>query len=534
MTDIRSIRTNRGRQGFSGPQGIQGPIGPTGAPGGTAPTAARTVFGNPTNAAAPPIAINAPTARDLLEVPSDAELAALLSEKVPFVGSPARRRSWVDKLVSHRRPHAMFVRWETGSLQFCWVYPSGKSIYATFGSNADDCQIIQGIYSATHQFTHNIVQQKNYSLRTGTWVDIEGSSYTDSAGATVTLDFLGTGLDVRHYADHCGGRWSFVLDSVSDPYILDTYVSSGGPVLTTRLVSGLPYGQHRLVGTLLGIPNAGNTSGVNRGWLSIGAVDGDSNSTLQSLSPDILTVLSIPLTIKQPSNAEFAIAARASGSTSDLHFLPGHGSGTVFLRPGESYQVIIDGVSVLPGSSKWMRAERAVCIGKYYGKNPDDSNYAARLCEIDVTHTITDEGIQADVDVIWSRACEVLGYSAMFGQGLGTLFTTDLDTNLTVPPPDNVILPGSPWVGSVVATKPNGTLDEKAVWLASDWSDSIDECVRPTDSTNRRELLGVPALQWVAPTGKLYNHVWGNTVTPDTVVAGTRQGWRMRIAAGYF
>ena len=53
--------------------------GPAGASGGTTPIAAGTIFGNPTNAAAPPIAINAATARDILEVPSDAELAALLA-----------------------------------------------------------------------------------------------------------------------------------------------------------------------------------------------------------------------------------------------------------------------------------------------------------------------------------------------------------------------------------------------------------------------------------------------------------------------
>lgn len=70
-------------------RGPTGATGATGAPGGTAPIAAGTIFGNPTNAAAPPSAINPSTARDILEVPSDAELAALLAPlaSVAYVGA---------------------------------------------------------------------------------------------------------------------------------------------------------------------------------------------------------------------------------------------------------------------------------------------------------------------------------------------------------------------------------------------------------------------------------------------------------------
>lgn len=449
--------------------------------------------------------------------------------------SPARRRSVFEKMASHRHPNEMFCRWEGNSLQVLWLYPSGKSIYTNIVKNTnDDCYVHNAIYSATHSEAYGVIQTKNYTVRTGTWSDSGGSSSTSTVGATITLDFIGTGIDIRRYADHRGGIWSCVLDGSGDPYLLDTYVASGGPIVTTRLITDLPFGPHRLVCTLTTTPNPANVSGLNRGWMSIGAVDGASDSTFDGLGSKVVTFLSTPITIRGPSNTEFALAARAVGSVSTALFMPDHGTGTVFLRPSASYRVLRDGKLVSQGSTAWVKCEQIVASGKYYGRHTDAPTYGGRLCDIDVTHTITREGVQSDVDIKWVVASEVDGYSAMFPQGFATQVETDLGATVSLPPADNVILTGSPWVGSLLATKPAGTADEQALWCVSDWSATHDGITRPEDTTARRQLLGVDAIQWIAPTGKIYNHVLGSSAALDTVAAGTRHGWRLSVAAGYF
>lgn len=491
---------------------------------------------NPSKQVKTPVAdlLDATTdAKELLRTYTDGDFSGGDVSSVQTV-SPMRRRSIYDKLTAHRKPREMFVRWEGDSLQFLWLYPSGKSIYTNIVKNADDdCYVHYGMYSATHSESYSVIQTKNYTSRTGTWSDAAGASSTQTVGATITLDFVGTGIDIRHYADHRGGIWSCVLDGAGSPYLLDTYVASGGPVVTTRLIQGLPFGSHRLVCTLTNTPNPANVSGFNRGWMSIGAVDGDSDSTFDGLGKKNVTFLSTPITMKPPSNIEFAIAARANGSTSDALFLPSHGTGTCFLVPGVDYRVIVDGQDLTMGSTTWIAAEKVVAIGRYYGVHTDDTDYADRLCDIDVAHTVTVDGVHSDVDILWKRAVEVNGYSAMYHSGFASQIETDLGDVISVPPVANTKLTGSPYVGSILGTKPGGTVAEQNLWVVVEWSDSIDEVVRPEDTTTRNQISGQTAIQWIATTGKIYNQVWGDASTYIDVAAGVRQGWNSRIAGGY-
>jgi len=473
-------------------------------------------------------------AKELLRTYTDGDFSGGGIASVQTV-SPMRRRSIYDKMTAHRKPKEMFVRWESNSLQFLWLYPDGKSIHTNIQKNAsDDCYVHYGMYSATHSESYSVIQTKNYTTRTGAWVDGGGSTYTDTVGATITLDFIGTGIDIKHYADHRGGIWSCVLDGAGAPYLLDTYVASGGPVVTTRVIQGLPFGSHRLVCTLLGTPNPANVSGSLLGWMSVGAVDGDSDSTFRGLGKKVIAFLSTPITIKSASNVEFAIGARAQGSSSSPLFLPDHGTGTVFMVPGIEYRVLVDGTELTMGSTTWIEAKEVIAIGRYYGVHTDDTDYADRLCDIDVAHTITIDGVHSDVDILWKRDVEVNGYSAMFGPGFATQIETDLGDKVTIPPVANTLLPGSPYVGSILATKPGGTSDEQNLWLVTEWSDTIDDVTRPQDTVTRNQIGGNTAIQWIATIGKVYNQVWGDSTTYIDVAAGTRQGWNCKLAAGYF
>lgn len=473
-----------------------------------------------------------PDAKGLLRTYTDGDFSGGDVSSVQTV-SPMRRRSIADKMTAHRKPNEMFVRWESDSLQFLWLYPDGKSIYTNIVKGGDDCYVHYAMYSATHSESYATIQTKNYTTRTGTWVDGGGSTYTATVGATITLDFIGTGIDIKHYADHRGGIWSCVLDGAGAPYLLDTYVASGGPVVTTRVIQGLPFGSHRLVCTLLGTPNPANVSGTLLGWMSVGAVDGDSDSTFRGLGKKTITFLSTPVTIKTPSNIEFAIAARANGSSSSPLFLPYHGTGTVFLVPGESYRVIVDKIDLTMGSTTWIAAEKVTAIGRYYGRHTDDPTYAGRLCDIDVTHTIDIDGVHSDVDILWKQDVEVNGYSVMWGPGFATRIETDSGDVHTIPPVANTILAGSPYVGSILGTKPGGTADEQNLWFVGEWSESIDDVTRPQDTTTRNQISGQPAIQWIATTGKIYNQVWGDSSTYIDVAAGVRQGWNSKITGGY-
>lgn len=419
------------------------------------------------------------------------------------------------------------------------MYGSGKGIWGNIIKNANDDTYVQhSMTTATYSESFPVIGRRNYVARTGTWQDTSAPNIFAnrlSGAATVTIDFVGTGFDLRHYADHRGGIWSFVIDGTSDPILIDTYVPSGGPVITTRVVSDLPFGQHRAVGTLLNTVNPGNTSGEIRGWISLSASPGDNDSTISELGTKSITFLSTPITIKQPSNIEFAIAARKQGATHDTQWIPDHGTGTLFLRVGQNYSVTVDGRAVSQGGTAWKPVfDKVEFSGKYVAKLPADNE---ELCNIDLTHHIMREGIESEVDITWLQNCECDGYSGMFRCDFASQVETDSGDIQSIPPVDNEILTGSPWVGSLLATKPAGTTEERKVWIAVDWSIDQQEIVRPNDSNNRRQLLGVTALQWIAVTGKMYNHVWGGGPTNGGLVivpAGTKQGWKIRMAAGLF
>ncbi|WBU37451.1 beta-galactosidase [Homoserinibacter sp. YIM 151385] len=83
--------------------------------------------------------------------------------------------------------------------------------------------------------------------------------YSNTAGSTATLTWVGTGIDIRANRSGGGGRATIAIDGGA-PVSVDTYQAAYATDTSVRRVSGLPYGSHTVTITVSGTSSAGSSN----------------------------------------------------------------------------------------------------------------------------------------------------------------------------------------------------------------------------------------------------------------------------------
>lgn len=286
-------------------------------------------------------------------------------------------------------------------------------------------------------------QNKNYDTLNGTW-DLRNAPnyFTTEVGATVEVEFEGTGIDFLHYADNRGGVFEFSVDGEIVKSIsthIDAVPSSEleSNYAIRSVVKGLENKKHILVGTFKGADTSNPPVGAARGWMRYAPSHllVDYNYTFHVHGP-VHRESKIKNIIHSGSVKEFAFSV--NDGNNNVEWLPEHNSkGSTRAL---SQEILIDGVKVTDFTEMkhFGSADVIVIKQKLIGFHPNIPN--DDVCEITSTHSITSSGVSVFNKFKWLKSVMVHdGYSMMLpvlSNATRRLFTSN-DVSIATTKSDN-------------------------------------------------------------------------------------------------
>lgn len=293
------------------------------------------------------------------------------------------------------------------------------------------------------QLINGYYQNKNYDTLNGTW-DLRNAPnyFTTEVGATVEVEFEGTGIDFLHFADNRGGVFEFSVDGEIVKSIsthIDAVPSSEleSNYAIRSVVKGLENKKHILVGTFKGADTSNPPVGTARGWMRYAPshLPADYNFTFHVHGP-VHRESKIKNIIHSGSVKEFALSV--NDGNDNVEWIPEHNSkGSTRAL---SQEILIDGVKVTDFTEmKHFGSANVIVIKqKLIGFHPNIPN--DDVCEITSTHSITSSGVSVFNKIKWLKSVMVHdGYSMMLPvlpNATSRLFTSN-DVSIATTKSDN-------------------------------------------------------------------------------------------------
>jgi hypothetical protein len=359
------------------------------------------------------------------------DLDAQLAENVLLSEQP----DYVDFIRSHSKTNGKLKVKRTSTRNFELAIPlsNGKYQKHSFIKDTNDDFIKHssiGIATVETIEAEYLKEKKNYDSITGTWDTSTVNHYTTVVGATMNVEFNGTGLDFYALHDNRGGIFSVTIDG-GTPVEISTHINTA--VISTpisglykkEVVRDLAQGSHTAVFTFQGAdPNNppttdGTTPTTARGWAY--------NSTTSGYYTfDVYDETNFSLTDEIPlsppgSNKEFAIGMKKAGAIYGAPFVPDHGSGTAL--PIEQilyYDNIFKSLTEIDGA--YFEVDSVKLVQKVKAVNPNEPTLD--LAYIYVIHTANSDGLHCKVKIDFLVDTLVGGYVCMLPCELG--FATHL------------------------------------------------------------------------------------------------------------
>lgn len=292
----------------------------------------------------------------------------------------------------------------------------------------------------------------------GTFVNYGSSlsSYASIIGATISGNFIGTGLKFRSSIDNRGGIWEFVIDE-DITVIISTYNSSSVSRAIQTIIDSLPFGEHSYIGTFLGddpenVPSGG--AGTSRGWIATNA----------TTDPSVIGVYDKPILIIGSPNPNFCddtnvtnYISRTYLATNGSHkdfamqlkdslfgglgdWIPNHntiGTATIFENLATDRSLKIDsGSNLFEVSNRYTLGVSGTIIEiyqKFQGVNTNDDENPIIEAELTFTWSIKGLSIHGNISSL-KEVTTGSSYLSMF-DNLKSAFSTVLynNTELDIP-----------------------------------------------------------------------------------------------------
>lgn len=322
-------------------------------------------------------------------------------------------------------------------------YGEYGTMYQFFKNTNEDFIRMGFVDYSRMKLINDYYQNKNYDTLNGTW-DLRNAPnyFTTEVGATVEVEFEGTGIDFLHFADNRGGVFEFSVDGEIVKSIsthIDAVPSSEleSNYAIRSVVKGLENKKHILVGTFKGADTSNPPVGTARGWLRYAPSHllVDYNYTFHVHGP-VHRESKIKNIIHSGSVKEFAFSI--NDGNDNVEWIPEHNSkGSTRAL---SQEILIDGVKVTDFTEMkhFGSADVIVIKQKLIGFHPNIPN--DDVCEITSTHSITSSGISVFNKFKWLKSVMVHdGYSMMLPvlpNATSRLFTSN-DVSMPTTKSDN-------------------------------------------------------------------------------------------------
>lgn len=296
----------------------------------------------------------------------------------------------------------------------------------------------------------------------GTW---SGTSLISSTtGGKIFLTFTGTEVSLNYYRNSSRGRIQFILDGNVDTVIVDGYSPTEISNTTTTLFSGLSYGQHSIVGTVITAnPSSSGSNFSIWNYISGNVVLRQNYNFVVGTFENPTYTQEVEKITASGSNMEYAITVSPLGSGLTPEWIPFHGSDAV-LETGDSMKVYIDGrlgTAVSGITAPFRRAKKIVVSQEVDAWHRDSLGVAGRqVANIQTRHAFGLNRCDVTGEIKWLRRTLVTGYSFMLpiSTPWGDTLTTDqfqkIELNSTTG--INEAITGTELVKSAIAEKNNG------------------------------------------------------------------------------
>ena len=234
---------------------------------------------------------------------------------------------------------------------------------------------------------HIINDYSDMDSKTGTWVTTATPNwYTTEVGATMTIEFFGSGLDLQLYTDARGGVWKFVVnDDSNNPINISTW-NSENKLKTLQIFRKTTNQQLKVVATFTGAdPLHAPSDGTARGWC-YGGGDGNFKTFIKYKAIDVVNAENTLL--YGNSNKEFAFSMRKNGTNNPYYFTPLHGTTPTAIPISTKF--IVDGVEKTFSQGEQVdNVKEFQMYQQVYGKNPESEN----LVKITTMTTFRNDGV---------------------------------------------------------------------------------------------------------------------------------------------
>ncbi|ASZ14503.1 hypothetical protein KTO58_01285 [Chitinophaga pendula] len=339
------------------------------------------------------------------------------------------RSDYVDRLKSMSAPVVNnYIRYigsgDAQQIVACGInYADGYTAEYRIRKSTSDLWLLRGIYMGRTI----LVNPPDVALN-GDWnTSAAPSTYTTSAGATFTFQFMGSGFIFKHYSDNRGGIFRFTISETGATKEVSVWrnnaPSTGTSIVRDVIFEGLKYATYTVTATFIGAdPNHAPSSGPARGWIRYTPTGKE--------TVDILAIHGVPSgdavdVVAENTILDFAISARpAEVPSMAFTWIPAHGAVSGSTRSVVT-QIVVDSVSL--NMSTLTSLEMLTGIHKvsfqqsYTGFNENDVPGNYPLWSGFISHSISREGLEITHKIRMLRDVTTsVGYLAMFAGKMPT------------------------------------------------------------------------------------------------------------------